>query len=175
MDVSALQEANFDTGVAFSGNDNKIISNTNTEEHSVGSVSRCCSPHSHEDTPPYRIIKVFPTLHRRIVVLYTSHLSDNALSTLNKEDSNKKILLRSLVEGRNNKHQSQNLFRECLAVNVSLLPPCSINHYRDTRINDRETRPLSEVREDKDIEDDEDLITREPYLLMTTTVGREKC
>jgi len=114
VDVSALQEANFDTGVAFSGNDDKIISTTNTEEHSVDSVPRCCSPRSHEDTPPYRIIKVFPTLHRRIVVLYTSHLLDNAFSTSNKEDSNK-ILLRCLVEGRNNKQQSQNLFRECLA------------------------------------------------------------
>jgi len=46
----------------------------------------------------------------------------------------------------------------------------SMRHYRDTRINDPET--LSEVR---DIEADEDLITREPCLLMITTVGREEC
>jgi len=36
-------------------------------------------------------------------------------------------------------------------------------------------RGLSEVREDKDIDADEDLITREHYLLMTTKVGREEC
>jgi len=30
VDVSPLQEANFDTGMAFSGNDDKIMSTTNT-------------------------------------------------------------------------------------------------------------------------------------------------
>ena len=70
------------------------------------------------------------------------------------------------VVWRKNKHQSQDLFRECLA--RQRVTTSTLFHYRDTCINDRETR------EDKDIEADEDLITREHYLLMTTKVWRER-